>query len=76
MLITSGFMIFVRLVAHINHNWRLLFFQRSFSRITGMLFTLFSWAASVWFLTFPAKSCGHRSGIFRDVFHEEYTRYL
>jgi hypothetical protein len=29
LLITSGFMVFVRLVAHINHNWRLLNYQRS-----------------------------------------------
>jgi len=39
-------MIFVRLLAHINHNWGLLVFQRPFSFITGMLvgiglFTLF-----------------------------------
>jgi hypothetical protein len=27
----------VRLVAHINHNWRLLNYQRAFSLITGML---------------------------------------
>jgi hypothetical protein len=30
-------MVFVRLVAHINHNWRLLNYQRAFSLITGML---------------------------------------
>jgi hypothetical protein len=30
-------MIFVRLVAHINHNWGLFVFQRPFSFITGML---------------------------------------
>jgi len=30
-------MIFVRLVAHINHNWGLFIFQRPFLFITGML---------------------------------------
>jgi len=30
-------MIFVRVVAHINHTWRLFIFQRAFSLITGML---------------------------------------
>ncbi|MGM0689046.1 MAG: hypothetical protein ACQESO_05625, partial [Bacillota bacterium] len=33
-----GFMIFVRMQAHINHNWGLFIFQRPFSFITGMLF--------------------------------------
>jgi hypothetical protein len=30
-------MVFVRQLAHINHNWRLFIFQRAFSFITGML---------------------------------------
>jgi hypothetical protein len=30
-------MVFVRLLAHINHNWGLLIFQRPFSFFTGML---------------------------------------